>query len=52
MKTRLALKVSFVPFNIDATINSAYIVIGLLYGQGDFAKTMDIATRCGQDSGL
>lgn len=40
----------FVPFNIDATINSAYIVIGLLYGQGDFAKTMDIATRCGQDS--
>ena len=40
----------FVPFNIDATINSAYIVMGLLYGQGDFAKTMDIATRCGQDS--
>ena len=24
--------------------------MGLLYGQGDFAKTMDIATRCGQDS--
>lgn len=40
----------FVPFNIDATINSAYIVIGLLYGQGDFYKTMDISTRCGQDS--
>ena len=40
----------FVPFNIDAVINSAYIVIGLLYGQGDFYKTMDIATRCGQDS--
>jgi hypothetical protein len=40
----------FAPFNIDATINSAYIVIGLLYGQGDFAKTIDIATRCGQDS--
>ena len=40
----------FVPFNIDATINSAYIVIGLLYGQGDFSKTMNIATRCGQDS--
>lgn len=40
----------FVPFNIDATINSAYILIGLLYGGGDFAKTLDIATRCGQDS--
>ncbi len=40
----------FVPFNIDASLNSAYIVIGLLYGQGDFYKTIDIATRCGADS--
>lgn len=24
----------FVPYNIDATINSAYILIGLLYGEG------------------
>jgi len=40
----------FVPYNIDASINSAYIVIGLLYGNGDFYKTIDIATRCGQDS--
>ena len=40
----------FVPFNIDAVINSAYIIIGLLYGEGDFFKTMDISTRCGQDS--
>lgn len=40
----------FNAFNIDATINSAYIVMGLLYGNGDFYKTMDIATRCGQDS--
>ncbi|MBQ0115493.1 MAG: ADP-ribosylglycohydrolase family protein [Bacteroidales bacterium] len=38
------------PFNIDAVINSAYIVIGLLYGEGDFAKTLEISTRCGQDS--
>ncbi|MDR1973108.1 MAG: ADP-ribosylglycohydrolase family protein [Bacteroidales bacterium] len=37
-------------FNIDAALNSAYVVIGLLYGEGDFEKTMDIATRCGQDS--
>lgn len=37
-------------FNIDATINSAFVVIGLLYGEGDFLRTMDIATRCGNDS--
>ena len=40
----------FIPFNIDAVINSAYILIGLLYGEGDFFKTIDISTRCGQDS--
>ena len=40
----------FVPFNIDATVNSAYILVGLLYGDGDFYKTMDISARCGQDS--
>lgn len=38
------------PLNIDASMNSAYIVIGLLYGQGDFTRTLDITTRCGQDS--
>ena len=38
------------PFNIDAKLNGAYIALGLLYGQGDFLKTMEIATRCGQDS--
>ena len=37
-------------FNIDAVINAAYVVIGLLYGEGDFGRTMEIATRCGQDS--
>lgn len=40
----------FNAFNIDASLNSAYVVIGLLYGEKDFFKTMDIATRCGQDS--
>jgi len=38
------------PFNIDAKLNGAYIVMGLLYGDGDPMKTMDISTRCGQDS--
>jgi hypothetical protein len=37
-------------FNIDAKINGAYIVMGLLYGGRDIEKTIVIATRCGQDS--
>jgi hypothetical protein len=37
-------------FNIDAKLNGAFIVMGLLYGDGDVDKTMEIATRCGQDS--
>lgn len=40
----------FRPFNIDATINGAYIAIGLLYGKGDYGATIDISTRCGYDS--
>ncbi len=40
----------FNAFNIDASVNAAYVVIGLLYGKKDFFKTMDISTRCGQDS--
>ncbi len=40
----------FNAFNIDASVNAAYVVIGLLYGEKDFFRTMDIATRCGQDS--
>ena len=37
-------------FNIDAKINGAFIVMGLLYGRGDPNQTIIIATRCGQDS--
>jgi len=37
-------------FNIDAKLNGAFIIMGLLYGEGDPAKTMEITTRCGQDS--
>ena len=40
----------FRDFDIDAKINAAYIVIGLLYGEGDYSKTLEISTRCGQDS--
>jgi hypothetical protein len=38
------------PFNIDAKLNGAYVAMGLLYGQRDWQPTMEIATRCGQDS--
>jgi hypothetical protein len=37
-------------FNIDAKLNGAYIVVGLLFGQGDLDKTIMISMRCGQDS--
>lgn len=37
-------------FNIDAKLNGAYVALGLLYGERDWQKTMEIATRCGQDS--
>jgi hypothetical protein len=40
----------FLPFNIDAKVNAAYVVIGLLYGAGDFTRTLEISTRCGQDA--
>jgi hypothetical protein len=40
----------FTSFNIDAKINGAWIVLGLLYGQGDFGKTLSISTRSGDDS--
>jgi hypothetical protein len=39
-----------IPFNIDAKINAAWVVLGLLYGDGDFARTLEIATRAGDDA--
>jgi len=36
--------------NIDAKLNAAYVAIGLLWGEGDFAETVTISCRCGQDS--
>lgn len=41
---------AFSHFNISARLNGAYVVIGLIYGSGDFAKTIEIAARSGQDS--
>lgn len=42
--------IPFHDFNIDAKLNGAYIVIGLLYGNGDLEKTMEVTIRCGQDT--
>ena len=36
--------------NIDAKLNSGYILLGLMYGEGDLDKTIILSTRCGQDS--
>ncbi|MCX7818713.1 MAG: ADP-ribosylglycohydrolase family protein [Kiritimatiellae bacterium] len=35
---------------IDARINGAYVLVGLLYGESDPANTIMISMRCGQDS--
>lgn len=40
----------FNAFNIDASINAAYVVMGLLYGNGDYSRSLEISTRGGQDS--
>ena len=37
-------------FNIDAKINGAYVVMGVLYGRRDPDRTIVISCRCGQDS--
>lgn len=42
--------VPFHDFDIDAKINGAFIAIGLLYGEGDFDKTMKVTIGCGQDT--
>jgi hypothetical protein len=40
----------FAAFNIDARLHAAYVVLGLLYGEGDMTRTIAVATRAGQDS--
>ena len=38
------------PFNIDAKLNGGYVALGLIYGKGDFTKTLEVSARSGQDS--
>ncbi len=40
----------FEPFDIDAKVNAAYVVTGLLYGGKDYTKSLEITARCGQDA--
>jgi hypothetical protein len=37
-------------FNIDAKLNGGYVLMGLLYGNGNFERTIRITMRAGQDS--
>ena len=37
-------------FNIQGHFNGAYILLGLLYGKGDYLESIKICTRCGQDT--
>ena len=49
-KTDLGPRGLMNPFNIDAKINAAWVVLGLLYGDGDFGRSMEIAARAGDDA--
>jgi len=35
---------------VDVRINGTYVYMGLLYGEGDYWKTMNVTMRCGRDS--
>lgn len=37
-------------YDIDAVLNGAYVALGLLYGNKNFYRTIDISCRCGADS--
>jgi hypothetical protein len=40
----------FSSFDIDAKVNCAWVLLGLLYGGGDFGRTLAVAARSGDDS--
>ena len=37
-------------FNIDAKLHGGFVLMGLLYGEGDFRRSLEITIRCGQDT--
>lgn len=36
-------------FNVEAKINGAYVAIGMLYGNGDLEKTIEITSHCSEE---
>lgn len=38
------------PLGWDAPVNIGYIIIGLLYGEGDFEKSLCMTVNCGEDT--
>ena len=50
LKTAIDCNMLHDNFNIAASLNGAFIAIGLLYGDGDILKTIEHTARCGQDS--
>ena len=37
-------------FNIDAKLHGGFVLMGLLFGAGDFVRSLEITIRCGQDT--
>jgi hypothetical protein len=37
-------------FHLDAKLNGAYVLLGLLYGRGSYVRSLRIALRAGQDT--
>jgi len=50
IKPKWGMKDGIVVSDLDVRINGANVYMGLLYGGGDFWKSMNIAMRCGVDS--
>lgn len=50
IKTKWGMKDGKPVPGLDVRINGAFVYMGLLYGGGDFWKSMNISMRCGVDS--
>ena len=50
LQPRWAMKNGKPVTGLDVRMNGAYVYMGLLYGGGDFLKSMNISMRCGADS--
>ena len=48
--TEAELDIPIGEMGYDAPSNIGFIIIGLLYGEGDFGKSICLATNCGEDT--